>query len=172
MSPKCLAHLSKCPRPDCGLVVRVSTLKLGGWRFDPRSGHTKDSNNGTQCLPAWHSASRVGLGVSPCDILASCPGGVLVHHTSVMSRGCTCTSSCLTLQKQEIGSWPMGLMARQGYLLTTIVTNCYHQHLFLVIFMLIFTCIAVLAAPAVPGNFDWGAGRSVTAAPGWGCSLP
>ena len=45
-------------------------------------------------------------------------GGKSLRHTSVMSRGCTCTSSCLTLQKQELGSWPMGLMARQGYLLT------------------------------------------------------
>jgi len=39
----------------------------------------------------------------PCDIPTSCPGG-------------TCTLSHLTLQKQEIGSCPMGLMARQGLL--------------------------------------------------------
>ena len=48
-----------------GLVVRVSALRLGGRGFDPRPGHTKDYKNGTQCLPAWHSASRFGLGVSP-----------------------------------------------------------------------------------------------------------
>ena len=32
----------------------------------------------------------------------------------VMSRGCTCTSNCLTPQKQEIGSWPMDRQVRQG----------------------------------------------------------
>ena len=63
-----------------GLVVRVSALKLGGQ--GSISGHVipKTLKNGTQCLPAWHSASKVGLRVSPCDILATCPGGVLVHH--------------------------------------------------------------------------------------------
>jgi len=43
----------------CG---RVSALRLGGRGFDPRPGHTKDYKNGTHCLPAWHSASGVGIG--------------------------------------------------------------------------------------------------------------
>ena len=42
-------------------------------------------------------------------------GGKSLRHTSIMSRGCTCTSSCLTLQKQEIGS-----STRTTYLLYTI----------------------------------------------------
>ncbi len=28
-----------------------------------------------------------------------------LRHTSIMSRGCTCTLSCFTLQKWEIGFW-------------------------------------------------------------------
>ncbi len=36
-------------------------------------------------------------------------GSKSLRHTGVMSRVCVCTSSCLMLQKQEIGSWPMGL---------------------------------------------------------------
>merc|ERR1712212_533143 len=61
--------------------------------------------------------------LSPCDILASCPGGVLVHQ------------SCLTLWKQEIGSWPpMGHSARepmtgsQGYLLTLLTYSIMKQN--------------------------------------------
>ena len=45
-----------------GLVVRASALRLGGRGFDPRPSHTKDYKNGTQFLPAWRSASGVGLG--------------------------------------------------------------------------------------------------------------
>ncbi len=33
------------------------------------------SGCGIWCLSAWHSASRDGLGLSPCNIPASCPGG-------------------------------------------------------------------------------------------------
>ena len=40
-----------------------------------------------------------------------------LRHTSVMSEGCTFTSSCLMLQKQEIGSCSMGLIAQQGLLI-------------------------------------------------------
>ena len=43
-------------KQNCGLVVRVSALRLGGRGFKPhresRPGHTKDYKNGTQCLPA------------------------------------------------------------------------------------------------------------------------
>ena len=82
--------------------------------FYPRLGHTKDLKNGTQCLPAWHSASRVELGLSPCDILASSPGGVLyVSH--------------------EVGSCPMGLMALQcllhyGLFICVIYSHIYELH--------------------------------------------
>lgn len=52
---------------------RVSTLRLGGCGFDSRPGRTKDYKNGTDCLPAWHSALRVGLAVvfrSPNELWA------------------------------------------------------------------------------------------------------
>ena len=42
--------------------IRASALRVGGHGFDPRPGHTKDYKNGTQFLPAWRSASTVGLG--------------------------------------------------------------------------------------------------------------
>ena len=93
-----------CGKPDSGLVVRVPALILGGRRFDPRPGHTKDP------MPPCLALSIKGW-----------IGGKSLRHTSVMSRGCTCTSSCLTLQKQEIGNWPMGLMVRQGYLLSEMI---------------------------------------------------
>ena len=57
--------ISKCVVSDqlSGLVVRASALRLGGSGFDPRPSHTKDYyKNGTQFLPAWRSASGVGLG--------------------------------------------------------------------------------------------------------------
>ncbi len=57
-----------------GLVIRVSVMKLGGQ--DSRSSYIKGAKSG------WHSASRDGLGVSPCNILVSCPGGVLVHQAA------------------------------------------------------------------------------------------
>ena len=50
-------------------VVRAFALRLGGRGFDPRPGHTKTGKNGTQFLPAWHSASRVGLG---CTVTMWC----------------------------------------------------------------------------------------------------
>ena len=59
----------------------------------------KTVKNGNRFRPAWHSAWRFGLGEFPCSIRA---------------RGSTWTSSCLTPQKQEIGSWPMILQVRPG----------------------------------------------------------
>ncbi|XP_045076216.1 uncharacterized protein LOC123490065 [Coregonus clupeaformis] len=76
-----------------GLVVSVSALRLEGRVVYPRSNHTKDSKNGTWCLSAWHT-------------LWKWIGGKALRQTCVLSRGCT--SSCLMLQKQEIGSCPMG----------------------------------------------------------------
>ncbi|CAB1341662.1 unnamed protein product [Coregonus sp. 'balchen'] len=76
-----------------GLVVNVSALRLEGQVVYPRSNHTKDSKNGTRCLSVWHTLRRW-------------IGGKAQRQTCVLSRGCT--SSCLMLQKQEIGSCPMG----------------------------------------------------------------
>ena len=84
-----------------GLVVRVSALRLGGRGSTPGRVIPKT-------LIMGPSASLLGTQHQGLD------WGRSLRHTSVMSRGCTCTSSCLTLRKQEIGSCPMGLRARQG----------------------------------------------------------
>ena len=67
--------------------------------------------------------------VPPCLALSSKGriGVKSMRHASVMSRGCTCTSGCLKLQKQEIGSYPMGLLARQGLLLLTWITRIMEE---------------------------------------------
>eukprot|EP00063_Salmo_salar_P073512 XP_014048347.1 PREDICTED: uncharacterized protein LOC106601021 [Salmo salar] len=80
-------------KPLSGLVDRVSALRLEGRVVYPRSSHTKDSENGTRCLSAWHTLRRW-------------IGGKALRQTCVLSRGDT--SSCLMLQKQEIGSCPVG----------------------------------------------------------------
>ncbi len=66
-----------------GLVVRVSALKVGGSQFDPWSSRTRD---------LWK------LYLMPSCLSFSIKGwiwGKTLPHTSVMSTGCTCTSSCL-----------------------------------------------------------------------------
>ena len=78
---KYLDTFSSSPWVNKGLCfafsVRPETGRLG---FDPRPGHTKDYKNGTQFLPAWRSASRVGLGCAVTMWLSAYrtvqPGGV------------------------------------------------------------------------------------------------
>lgn len=50
----------------------------------------------------------------PCLALSTkgCRGRSSLRHHGIMSRGCTCTSSCFRLQEQEIGSWPMNRQVR------------------------------------------------------------
>lgn len=67
----------------------------------PETGKSRSLIPGTQCL-------RLALRIK------SQIGSKSLRHTSIMTRGCACTSSCHTLQKQEMGSCPMGLVAQQG----------------------------------------------------------
>ena len=49
------------PRQD-GLVVSVSASHAVGHGFALWLGYTEDHyKNGTNCLPAWHAGSRVGV---------------------------------------------------------------------------------------------------------------
>ena len=86
----------------CG---RESALRLRGW---------------VQSQAGSYQRFEKGDPVPPCLVLSikGWIGDKSLRHTSVMSRGCTCTSSCLTLQTQEIGSCPMGLIgsARLTYI--------------------------------------------------------
>ena len=72
--------LNMCLHQLSGLAVRVSALSLVSRGSIPGQVIPKTRKMGAQRLEKWHSASRVGLAVSPCNILASCPGGVLVHQ--------------------------------------------------------------------------------------------
>ena len=55
-----------------GLVVRVSALRLGGRGSIPGRVIPKTWKNGSQCRPARHSASRVGLAVGGEDAGVEC----------------------------------------------------------------------------------------------------
>ena len=63
-----------------GLVVRASALRLGGWASIPGRVIPKTGKNGTQFLPAWRSASRVGLG---CAVTMWCER---IHRLCVAGR--------------------------------------------------------------------------------------
>ena len=89
--------------PAQWLKCTVPALRSEGREFDPRPSHTKDYKNGTRCLPAWHWAIRGWI------------GGKALRHTGVMSRGCACMLSCLTLQIQDIGSCVYGSICRQRH---------------------------------------------------------
>ena len=69
-----------------GLVVRLSALRLGGWGSIPGRVIPKTGKNGTQFLPAWRSASRVGLG---CAATMWCER---MHRLSA-ARGCVADST-------------------------------------------------------------------------------
>ena len=42
-----------------GLVVSVSASHAVDRGFASQPGHTKDHNNGINCLPAWHAGVKV-----------------------------------------------------------------------------------------------------------------
>ena len=65
-------------KPELWPCGRVPTLQPGDRGWIPGQVRPKTVKSGTWCCPAWHSAWRVGLGEVPCDVLASCPGGVRV----------------------------------------------------------------------------------------------
>ena len=52
------------PYDDIHRSIAYYAMGLGGpgFYYPADSGHIKDCKNGTQYLPAWHSAKRVGLG--------------------------------------------------------------------------------------------------------------
>ena len=43
------------------LIVSMSASHAVGGGFVPRPGHTKDHENGTNCLTAWHPCVRVRI---------------------------------------------------------------------------------------------------------------